>query len=232
MTLSTPNSSWTEFDWERLLRKNDEIAHRYLQLLDRFHDLPGAEKLIAHELGDDFKLLQPGPEIPADQEGVMWIPGLDDEDYGDENDAMNDFGADRPTPAGGPDSETYFYEKHPLYTSLLHSCVNWGNIYALLLPDALHKDGIATLYHINRALATAIYSIGDGKYAYPNASIAFAKRCLSHINRALGGINAIEGRLSQSAQVIQSIRKRLLQSQRLVVEHLQLCRAKALEKGV
>ena len=216
-----PQPGWTEFDWERLLRKNDEVAARYLRLMERYQDLPGADALIARDLGADYQLLQPGPEIPAEQEGILWIPSCEEPFPGEEGE-----GASGEPPPEEP-SAGYHYERHPLYESLLQVSVNWINIYALLLSSELHRPGASALYHISRALASAIYSVGDSRSPQLSANIAFAKRCLCHINQAIGCVDEVERNFGSPAPVVQSLRKRLLHACQLAQDHLHTLRARA-----
>lgn len=221
-----PHPGWTEFDWERLLQKNDDAAHRYIRLLERYHDLPGADALIARSLGEDYQRLQPGPEIPAEQEGILWIPSCDEPFSGEEPEPL------APGEGGGEESQPgYPYERHPLYETLLQASVNWINIYSLLLPPEMHRPGAHALYHISRALASAIYGIGDGRQPQLQANIAFAKRCLCHINQAIGCLDEVERKFGSPAPVVQALRKRLLQACQLAQDHLHACRQRAARPG-
>lgn len=53
-----------EFEWERLLRKSDEVTDEYLEALEKFREDPECDKRVAEEMGWDW-LLEEG-DLPAD----------------------------------------------------------------------------------------------------------------------------------------------------------------------
>lgn len=53
-----------EFEWERLLRKSDQITDQYLEALEKFRDDPDCDRRVAEEMGWDW-LLEEG-DLPED----------------------------------------------------------------------------------------------------------------------------------------------------------------------
>ena len=49
------NKNWSEFDWERELRKDDERINSYMNELSKFIDLPGEEDIILKSLQNHSK---------------------------------------------------------------------------------------------------------------------------------------------------------------------------------
>ena len=45
------DKEWDEFDYEKLMRESDARTDKYLELLDKYHDNPDQERLIAREMG-------------------------------------------------------------------------------------------------------------------------------------------------------------------------------------
>ncbi len=61
--MKEPSSSrefWSEFDWERELRKDDERVHTYLQELPKFIDLPQEDALIYRKIQRREELIPHG----------------------------------------------------------------------------------------------------------------------------------------------------------------------------
>ena len=58
---------WTEFDWEKELRKDDERVHTYLRELPKFIDLPQEEALIFQKIQRREELIPHGGVWPFEQ---------------------------------------------------------------------------------------------------------------------------------------------------------------------
>src|SRR5690606_15355042 len=89
--------SWDEFRAEQFLRNTDMVGEKYRRLLEKYHDHPDGERLIAHEMGwtwleDELDARRCG-ESPEDDED-------DDEEYDGEGfDDWADFEETPPDPA-------------------------------------------------------------------------------------------------------------------------------------
>ena len=217
---------WDEFQWELTLREDDEAASRYFQLLRRFCDLPGGEQLIADRMGADFE----GPSAECDIEcdtcphrwegeatpAREWLrfPGAGNDDEEDADDEEN-------APQPGDD---LFFEKTPSFNMLRQTALGWCNIYAAVLPPEARETGLQALYDIGRALANLGNSIDDGTFERPAASVAFAKRSLAHINKALGGLHRLSAEKPQLKKLLYAMRGHLLKSRERILQHLEECR--------
>jgi hypothetical protein len=225
--------SWDEFRWEQALRESDDYAAKYFKLLRRFCDLPGANELIADHMGPDFQDKIPDCELDCDGCPSRWecdfaVPAEwimhdedDEDDSDDEDDGLPDGGEPNQPPEPG---DSLFYETDPLFVALRQTALGWCNIYSVVLPTDARKRGINILFDIGRALANIGYSIGDGLYEQPAASVAFAKRSLAHLNRAFGRLNSLTEEKPSLRPLLETIRKHLLRSRTSVIDHLRLCR--------
>jgi len=227
MPMRQPNENWTEFDWEEALRESDTMAERYFQLLKRFSDLPSADELIAKRMGPDFDpamldmevVSEYGlPEWPEDDSASQWRDGGGPHDSVDADET--------------PDQEQpLFYETDPVFVALRQNSVGWCNVYAAILPREARERGLKVLYHLGRALANLAYSIDDGSYEQPAASIAFAKRSLASLNLALHELDLLIQEHRRLHQLLKTMRKNLIECVDKVVDHLGRCRARQKGKG-
>jgi hypothetical protein len=222
-----PNENWTEFDWEEALRESDTMAERYFRLLKRFSDLPSGDELIAKHMGPEF-----------DPAMLDMDSGMDDDlaDWPDE-DSSGQWcdGGDDPDPAGseGPSEQeqTLYYETDPVFIALRQNAVGWCNVYAAILPREARERGLKVLYHLGRSLANLAYSIDDGAYEQPAASIAFAKRSLASLNLALRELELLIHEHRRLHQLLKTMRKHLIECVDRVVDHLNRCRNRQKGKG-
>jgi hypothetical protein len=222
-----PNEKWTEFDWEEALRESDAMAERYFQLLKRFSDLPSGDDLIARHMGPDFDaamLDMDGAgeysfhDWPEDDTAGQWRDDAGSPESGDGNDA--------------PEQEqALFYETDPVFVALRQNAVGWCNVYAAILPREARGRGLQVLYHLGRALANLAYSIDDGTYEQPSASIAFGKRSLASLNLALRELDLLIQEHRRLQQLLKTMRKHLIECVDRVVDHIARCRGRQKGKG-
>ena len=210
-----PDQNWDEFNWEEALRESDQFAARYFRLLDRFCDLPGADELIAKHMGPDFaaNLPENGFANLADwdeEEVEYFLEHLPEDDMDDELEF--------------DDTDSFFYETEPVFVSLRQSAIGWCNVYAAVLPPEARFKGLKVLFHIGRALANLAYSIDDGLYEHPAASIAFAKRALGQVNQAVGLLNEMAQEKPSLKKILNTISSHLMKANDELVDHLQKCR--------
>lgn len=229
------SDNWTEFEWEEDLRESDEYAAKYFKLLKRFCDLPGAHELIADRMGPDFEDKLPDCELDCDtcphrwecdsdapQEWLMNAAGHFDQE--DDEDEENEREQARNLPLE-PGDELY-YEADRTFIAMRQTALGWCNIYAAVLPTELRPSGLNVLYDIGRACANLGYSISDGLYEQPAASVAFAKRSLGHLNRAMGHMARLEKERPRLKPLLQTMKTHLLKTRSAVVDHLEVCRKK------
>lgn len=224
-----PNENWTEFDWEEALRESDTMAERYFQLLKRFSDLPSGDELIAKHMGPEFDpaMLDMDMDTAADYDLADW-PG--DDNSGQWRDSDGDLENGDP---GEPSEQeqTLYYETDPVFIALRQNAVGWCNVYAAILPREARERGLKVLYHLGRSLANLAYSIDDGTYEQPAASVAFAKRSLASLNLALRELELLIHEHRRLHQLLKTMRKHLIECVDRVVDHLNRCRNRQKGKG-
>lgn len=235
---------WDEFEWEQALRDSDDYARRYFQLLERFSDLPAANELITAYLGrgagdDDcsFDCDQCEERWSCDLSlANEWNTAADnewDEEEDGEDDDDEEGGTDFERGDEGPvePGDTYFYESDNRFKLLRQVALGWCNVYAAILPPESRRIGIKALFHLGRALGNLSYSIGDGLYEHPAASVAFAKRALGHLNAALGAMHQLTSEKARLAPLLGAMRQHVFKSRSAVFDHLQECRRRCREDG-
>jgi hypothetical protein len=223
-----PNENWTEFDWEGALRESDEMAERYFRLLQRFSDLPSADELIARHMGPDFD----GSMLDMESDDDSPLHEWPDEDNAG---AWHDHAAGQePADNGGEEPEQeqpLFYETDPVFVALRQNAVGWCNVYAAILPREARARGLQVLYHLGRALANLAYSIDDGTYEQPAASIAFGKRSLASLNLALRELDLLIHEHRRLHQLLKTMRKHLIECVDRIVDHIGRCRNRQKGRG-
>lgn len=215
-----PNENWTEFDWEEALRESDAMAERYFQLLKRFSDLPSGDELIAKRMGPEFDPAMLDMDSAVDDDLADWP---EDDNSGQWHDGDDDL---EPGEPGEPSEQeqTLYYETDPVFIALRQNSVGWCNVYAAILPREARERGLKVLYHLGRSLANLAYSIDDGSYEQPAASIAFAKRSLASLNLALRELELLIHEHRRLHQLLKTMRKHLIECVDRVVDHLNRCR--------
>jgi hypothetical protein len=176
-----------------------------------------------------------GPDLAADDADFPYDHG--DDAWDDEPDqpgawtavdglehAPDAAGQEAAEDADPDQSEAVFYETDPVFVMLRQAAIGWCNIYAAILPGEARSEGLRILFHIGRALANLAYSIDDGMYEHPPASVAFAKRSLAQLNVAIGLINQLMHDRPRSKRILTTIREHLVKANDAIVDHLQRCR--------
>jgi hypothetical protein len=221
------NDDWTEFDWEQALREGDQFAERYFKLLRRFSDLPGANELIARHMGPEFdedmlalELEDEAAELELDGEPPAgpWDSGSYEDDPEEEGEGEGGEYAE-PSPLA--------YESHPLFMQLRQIALGWCNVYATMLPLERRRAGLKALFHIGRALANLAYSIDEGLYEHPAASIAFGKRSLKNVDMSLGYVDQLVKECPRIRHILNAIREQMLKSADDLSDHIEKCRGNA-----
>ena len=235
-------ANWSEYDWEQYLRESDRYAAHFFGLLKRFCDLPAAREMINQKLEREFKgkLLDCNfncencesrwncefSTLPPDEAG--------EPPDGEMEDLVDDFGPeDAPEPRKLPlePGDPLFYEAHPAFVMLRQTALGWCNVYAAILPADARPLGLKALFHIGRALANLAYSIADGLYAQPAASLSMAKRSLDQLNTAMGEVQRLRQEKPRLSGVLSAIEVHLMRSQESIEDHLQACRKRHGEAG-
>ena len=229
-----PDETWDEFEWERGLRESDDFATRYFRLLKRFCDLPGADELIAQHMGPDFTEELPDCDVDCSSCPDRWECDYGNPEDGtpvDQHETPEGEDADQGGPRTPERGDSFFYETDPVFLTVRQAAMGWCNVYAAILAREDRPKGLKALFHIGRALANVAYSIGDGLYEQPPASVAFAKRALGQVNQALGIVNEMMAEHPRSRKVLGALRDHLGKAREDVVDHISRCRVE-MEKGV
>jgi hypothetical protein len=222
-----PNDNWTEYDWEEALRDSDAMAERYFRLLKRFSDLPSGDELIARHMGPEFDpaMLDMDAAIddsladwPGDDSSGQWSHGGPDADDAEAGDAASQ-------------EQTLYYETDPVFVALRQNSVGWCNVYAAILPREARPRGLKILYYLGRSLANLAYSIDDGTYEQPAASVAFAKRSLASLNQALSELELLIHENRRLFPLLRTMRRHLIECVDRLVDHLNRCRNRQKGKG-
>jgi hypothetical protein len=138
------------------------------------------------------------------------LPDIDD-DSGDDSDEDED-------------DNVLFYEKDPVFSSLRQAAVGWCNVYAAILPEEARPEGLKVLYYIGRALANLAFGIDDGSYDHPAGTVAFAKRSLACLNRAVETIDHLIESHQRYEELLRTIRAHLVGCSDGLTDHIQRAR--------
>jgi len=230
-------TNWTEYDWEKYLRESDRYAAHFFALLKRFCDLPGARELISQKMGKEFKGDVLECNFDCDHCEHSWdceFSNIDDweelgpregsdADGGTEDDEEADEAPEEPRRPPAP-GDALFFETDPAFIVLRQTAIGWCNVYAAILPPDARQLGLRILFHIGRALANLSYSIGDGLYEQPAASVALGKRTLGQLNAAVGLLSQMIQEKPRLAKLLEAMKGHLLKCQEATQDHLQRCR--------
>jgi hypothetical protein len=166
--------AWNEFDWEKYLREQDDVIHRYLAF---YEQLKGKEDRIdetAHLMGwdEDSWSADPSDARDGDDDEIETSPGAE----------IND-GKDEP----------YTLHKNPIFISTkaiyLSLKRGWEGIAtnAGKIPQPLALNMHASIYRGEEQAMLAIQALDFGDYAM---AISLFKRALSELNRTFALLNA------------------------------------------
>jgi hypothetical protein len=169
--------AWNEFDWERYLREQDDVIHRYLA---HYEQLKGHEDRIdetAHLMGWDED---------------AW--STDSDSSARESDELE---TESPTDLNDGKDEPYTLHKNPIFisTKAIYLSLKRGwervAIHAAKVPQALALDVHASIYRGEEQAMLAIQALDFGDYAM---AISLFKRALGELNRtfALLGSTTVE----------------------------------------
>jgi hypothetical protein len=165
--------AWSEFDWERYLKSQDDTLVRYLAAYDPIADAQGRIDEVARQLGWD----------PND----TWDSGEEEPD--DEEDSKIE------APQSREDFDPYTVHRNPvfiatraLFTSISFFAERVAEDPAKFPP----RLAVAFLRHLHNAEISAVLAIQGldlGDYAL---GISLLKRALASLNHAIGELPATE----------------------------------------
>jgi len=219
------NDKNAEFEWEKLLRRNDQLATKYFALLRRFSDLPDGDAIIAEKIGDS-------------EETDSNLKSEFSQEMSDEENWLNDFSADASSMFDGGydddfmdgwlnDFENESFPEEGLYSDAEEICqslqkvaLGWSNIYASVLPEHARTEGLNVLYYLGRALAHCSFALQNNGEDSKGAKVALIKRSLGLLNDAVGEMQQIQDDYTYLKKMLTTMRNHLLQVRNDIFDYL------------
>lgn len=155
--------AWNEFDWERYLREQDEVIHRYL----RFYEACQAE----------------GDRIDLVAEKMEWGNEVWEEDDGTDDSDDDDADSD----------DVYTLHKNPVYIATKAIYLSMARSWSALatdttkVPQPLAMALLASMHRGEEQAAQAIHALDFGDYAM---AVSLFKRAMSVLNGSLAMVNS------------------------------------------
>jgi tetratricopeptide (TPR) repeat protein len=164
--------AWNEFDWEKYLREQDDVIHRYLAFYEQLKRHDDRIDQTAHLMGwDEDSWSSESSETSArETEAEPEVPGSDDDK-----------------------DEPYTLHKNPIFISTKAIYLSlkraWEGIAASgsRVPQALALDVHSSLYRGEEQSLLAVQALDFGDYAM---AISLFKRALGELNRTFALLNA------------------------------------------
>jgi len=164
--------AWNEFDWEKYLREQDDVIHRYLAYYEKLHSHPDRIDEVAHQMGwDEESWSSDSADTIASRETTA--PESESESASAD---LNDFGTDPYTLHKNP----IFIATKAIYLSVKRS---WERIApdAAKVPQPLAIAMHASIYRGEEQAMLAIQALDFGDYAM---AISLFKRALRELNQS------------------------------------------------
>lgn len=167
--------AWNEFDWERYLREQDDVIHRYLGFYEAFRNAPNRIDAVAEQMGwgqGDWSESGEAEEATEPAE---------DEDAAD----ATEFG----------EAEIYTLHKNPIFVATKAIYLGIKRQWELSAGDAskvpprLALALLASLHRGEEQAVQAIHALDFGDFAM---SVSLFKRALSALNESLTLLNSAE----------------------------------------
>ncbi len=164
--------AWNEFDWEKYLREQDDVIHRYLAYYEKLHSHPDRIDEVAHMMGWDEESWSSDSAETVTRESAA-APSDNDGATGDD---LSDFGTDPYTLHKNP----IFIATKAIYLSLKRA---WERIApeASKVPQPLAIALHASIYRGEEQAMLAIQALDFGDYAM---AISLFKRALRELNQS------------------------------------------------
>lgn len=207
----------SEREMEEGLRLEDRYAWRYMQLLDRFADLPSCDNLIALQLKEEFP--------PDFFTGPDWQPSA--ERPGDEGDdaALEMSSQDPESVRQMKKMQAIDARARQLAAVLYSSVIDWSNIYAILLSGKGRIAGIRLLYYFSRALGYLNESMEFLVEGDTTMATVLSRRSLHCFERGIAGIPPLAKENSSFASVFGERMKSLEEAATDMRSHITAVRA-------
>jgi len=166
--------AWNEFDWEKYLREQDDVIHRYLAFYEQLRGSDDRIDQTAHLMGWDED------SWSSDASDTLIRDGSAEAEH------------DSPGAEDGKD-EPYTLHKNPIFISTKAIYLSlkraWEGIASngAKVPQALALDMHASIYRGEEQAMLAIQALDFGDYAM---AISLFKRALGELNRTFALLNA------------------------------------------
>lgn len=163
--------AWNEFDWEKYLRDQDDVLHRYLAFYEQLREHPERLDEAAHLMGWDRE---------------AWSSEAADDDETDDSDA--DASPDSRSELNDGDAEPYTLQKNPVFiaTKAIYLTLKraWERFAtdSSKVPQPLAVAFQASLYRGEEQAVLGIHALDFGDYAL---AISLFKRALRELNQSL-----------------------------------------------
>ena len=160
---------WNEFDWERYLREQDDMLHRYLGCYERLKDNPERIDEVAHLMG--------------------WDTGQWSSESAEAGSPSKDAAAAEQTGSGqAPPIEPYTLHKNPVFIATKAIYLSLKHSWQCLASDSARVDqSLAlsiqrSLYRGEEHAILGVQALDLGDYAM---AVSLFKRALEELNRTL-----------------------------------------------
>lgn len=201
--------AWNEFDWEKYLREQDDVIHRYLAYYEQLKNHEDRIDETAHLMGWDEDSWSADPSDPVAREAA---------DAEDDSSADLNEGKDEP----------YTLHKNPIFISTkaiyLSLKRSWERIacHGTKVPQALALDLHASIYRGEEQAMLAIQALDFGDYAM---AISLFKRALGELNRTFALLNtAAAGKLPAVVHYREDAQPRLFDLREIWLRVMSECR--------
>jgi hypothetical protein len=163
--------AWNEFDWEKYLREQDDVIHRYLAYYEALHSHPERIDEVAHMMGWDEESWSSDSTDTGSREGASPDAATDATPRD-----LNDFS-----------NEPYTLHKNPIFIATKAIYISLKRSWERIAPDAekvpqplaiaLHSS----IYRGEEQAMLAIQALDFGDYAM---AISLFKRALRELNQS------------------------------------------------
>ncbi len=238
--MDKPQNYWNEFDWERFFRRKEKFVRAYVELLDRFAELPEGEELILNELTRRFGAAEVEEMYTYDEDV--------DDDFPDEDESAGPDDAPMASPLEFPpadgegwqapdngDDDSEFNDEmrrlrrmeeqfRNIMIVLEQTIQGWCNLMSSVLPVDKRAQGLKILFFLSRVAMNLNSCAGEMAATRQAAVIALCKRVLADLNDAVGQVTGLRQQCPPLNEILTTIQERLVTAADEVADFLRACR--------